>query len=92
MKFHQNSIKDSLQFLCHVPQNSLHSSPSVIRYQNHLTSIKMSDDSDSDFGFGSSSPFLEDDEPSTTTSTTTPEAVIDDGSAREQQNDDKKKT
>ena len=27
----------------------------------------MSDDSDSDFGFGSSSPFLDDDEPSTTT-------------------------
>ena len=79
MKFHQNSIKDSLQFPCHVPQNSLHSSPSVIRYQNHLTSIKMSDDSD--FGFGLSSPFSEDDEPSTTT----PEAVIDDGSEREQQ-------
>ena len=64
-----------------MPQNSPHSSPSVIRYQNHLTSIKMSDDSDSDFGFGSLSPFLDDDEPSTTT----PEAVIDDGSAREQQ-------
>ena len=41
----------------------------------------MSDDSDSDFGFGSSSPFLDDDEPSTTTT----EAVIDDGSTREQQ-------
>ena len=41
----------------------------------------MSDDSDSDFGFGSSSPFSDDDEPSTTT----PEAVIDDGSEREQQ-------
>ena len=41
----------------------------------------MSDDSDSDFGFGSSSPFLDDDEPSTTS----PEAVIDDGSAQEQQ-------
>ena len=41
----------------------------------------MSDDSDSDFGFGSSSPFLDDDEPSTTT----PEAVIDDGSTQEQQ-------
>ena len=41
----------------------------------------MSDDSDSDFGFGSSSPFLDDDEPSTTS----PEAAIDDGSAREQQ-------
>ena len=81
MKFHLNSIKDSLQFSCHVPQNSRHSSPSVIRYQNHLTSIKMSDDSDSDFGFGSSSPFLDDDEPSTTT----PEAVIDNGSAQEQQ-------
>ena len=72
----RNSIKDSLQFSCHVPQNSPHSSPSIIRYQNHLISIKMSDDSDSDFGFGSSSPFLDDDEPSTTT----PEAVIDDGS------------
>ena len=67
MKFHQNSIKDSLQFSCQVPQNSPHSSPSVIRYQNHLTSIKMSDDSDSDFGFGSLSPFLDDGEPSTTT-------------------------
>ena len=41
----------------------------------------MSDDSDSDFGFGSLSPFSDDDEPSTTT----PEAVIDDGSEREQQ-------
>ena len=81
MKFHQNSIKDSLQFLSHISQNSPNSSPSVIRYQNHLTSIKMSDDSDSDFGFGLSSPFLDDDEPSTTT----PETVIDDGSAREQQ-------
>ena len=39
----------------------------------------MSDDSD--FGFGLSSPFLDDDKPSTTT----PEAVIDDGSEREQQ-------
>ena len=79
MKFHQNSIKDSLQFSCHIPQNSLHSSPPVIRYQNHLTSIKMSDDSD--FGFGLSSPFSDDDEPSTST----PEAVIDDGSKCEQQ-------
>ena len=79
MKFHQNSIKDSLQFSCHVPQNSLHSSPSIIRYQNHLTSMKMSDDSD--FRFGSSSPFSDDDEPSTTT----PEAVIGDRSEREQQ-------
>ena len=79
MKFHQNSIKDSLQISCHVPQNSLHTSPSVIRYQNHLISIKMSDDSD--FGFGSSSPFSDDDEPSTTT----PEAVIDNGSEHEQQ-------
>ena len=50
----------------------------------------MSDDSD--FGFGSSSPFSDDDEPSTTTaealiedSTTTTEAVIDDGSERDQQ-------
>ena len=66
-------MKDSLQFLCHIPQNSPHSSPSVTRYQNHLTSIKMSDDSDSDFGFGSSSPFLDDDEPSTTA----PELVVD---------------
>ena len=74
-KFHQ----DSLQFSCHVPQNSLHSSPSIIRYQNHLTSIKMSDDSD--FGFGSSSPYSDDDEPSTTTT----EALIDDGSEGEQQ-------
>ena len=41
----------------------------------------MSDDSDSDFGFGSSSPFLDDNEPSTTT----PETVIDDGSEQEQQ-------
>ena len=72
-------MKDSLQFSCQVPQNSPHSSPSVIRYQNHLTSIKMSDDSD--FGFGSSSPFLDDDEPSTTS----PEAVIDNGSTQEQQ-------
>ena len=39
----------------------------------------MSDDSD--FGFGSSSPLLDDDEPSTITA----EAVIDDGSKREQQ-------
>ena len=39
----------------------------------------MSDDSD--FGFGSLSPFLDDDEPSTTT----PEAVIDHGSEQEQQ-------
>ena len=76
-KFHQRFP----QFLCHVPQNSPHSSPSVIRYQNHLTSIKMSEDSDSDFGFDSSSQFSDDDEPSTTT----PEAVIDDESAREQQ-------
>ena len=45
----------------------------------------MSDDSDSDFGFGSMPPLSDDDEPFTTTSTTTPEAVIDDGSAREQQ-------
>ena len=37
----------------------------------------MSDDSD--FGFGSSSPFSDDDEPSTTT----PEALIDDGSEDE---------
>ena len=41
----------------------------------------MSDDSDSDFGFGSLSPFLNDNEPSTTT----PETVIEDGSKREQQ-------
>ena len=34
MKFHQNSISDSLQFSCHMPQNSPHSSPSVTRYQN----------------------------------------------------------
>ena len=39
----------------------------------------MSDDSD--FGFGSSSPFSDDDEPSTTT----PEALIYDGIEREQQ-------
>ena len=36
-------------------------------------SIKMSDDFDSDFGFGSSSPVLDDDEPSTTTQ----ESVVD---------------
>ena len=39
----------------------------------------MSDDSD--FGFGSSSPFSDDNEPSTTT----PEAVIDDGCEQEQE-------
>ena len=39
----------------------------------------MSDDSD--FGFGSSSPFSDDDEPSTSTA----EALIDDGSEGEQQ-------
>ena len=42
---------------------------------------KISESSDINFRFGSSSPFSDDDEPSTTT----PEAVIDDGSAREQQ-------
>ena len=35
--------------------------------------MKMSDDSDPDFGFGSSSPLLEDNEPSTTTQ----ESVVD---------------
>ena len=48
---------------------------------------KISESSDilnSDFGFGSSSPILDDNEPSTTT----PEAEIDDGSAREQQQED----
>ena len=59
------------------------------KYQNHLTSIKMSDDSDSDFGFGSSPPFLDDDEPSTTTqesvkSTTTQESVVDGACGRQQ--------
>ena len=34
MKFHQNSIQDSLQFSFHMPQNSTHSSPSNIRCQN----------------------------------------------------------
>ena len=43
-------------------------------------SIKMSDDSDSDFGFGSSSPFFDDDEPSTTTQ----ESLVD-GAHRQQQ-------
>ena len=74
-KFHQRFPP----IFMYVPQNSLHSSPSIIRYQNHLTSIKISDDSD--FGFGSSSPFSDDDEPSTTTA----EALIDDGSKGEQQ-------
>ena len=36
-------------------------------------SIKMSDDSDSDFGFGPLSPLSDDDEPSTTTQ----ELVVD---------------
>ena len=40
----------------------------------------MSDDSDSDFGFGSLSPLLDDDEPSTTTQ----ESVVD-GAHRRQQ-------
>ena len=40
----------------------------------------MSDDSDYDFGFGSSAPFSDHNEPSTTT----PEAVIDNGSEQEQ--------
>ena len=61
-----------------MPQNSTHSSPSITRYQKHLTSIKMSDDSD--FGFGSSSPFLDDDEPSTTTQ----ESVVDRACRRQQ--------
>ena len=34
MKFHQNSVQDSLQFSFHVPQNSTHSSPSDTRCQN----------------------------------------------------------
>ena len=41
----------------------------------------MSDDSDSDFGFGSSSPFLDDDEPSTTTQ----ESVVVGAHGRQQQ-------
>ena len=50
--------------------------PSFISLHHKISeseSIKMSDDSDSDFGFGSSSPFLDDDEPSTTTQ----ESVVD---------------
>ena len=38
MKFHQNSIQDSLQFSVHVPQNSTHSSPDV--RINHLPSTQ----------------------------------------------------
>ena len=35
MKFHQNSIQDSLQFSFFMPQNSTHSSPFDTRF-NHL--------------------------------------------------------
>ena len=56
--------------------------PSFISPQHKMSeSIKMSDDSDSDFGFGSSSPLLDDDEPSTTTQ----ESAVDDGHGQQQQ-------
>ena len=57
--------------------------PSFISLQHKMSeseSIKMSHDSDSDFGFGSSPPLLEDDEPSTTTQ----ELVVDGACGRQQ--------
>ena len=56
--------------------------PSFISFHHKITeseSIKMSDDSDSDFGFGSSSPLLDDNEPSTTTQ----ESVVDGARGRQ---------
>ena len=50
-----------------------HSFISLHHKMSESESIKMSDDSDSDFGFGSLSPLLDDDEPSTTTQ----ESVVD---------------